>query len=79
MQIHEGMFVKHTCLAQTSSCVIRILLMVVVMFIVTFFYSVTGFTFPFLRCVLDDPDTDFLKGKGEPSLPVCFRIYVLSL
>ena len=63
VQIHEGMFVKHTCLAQTSSCVIRILLMVVVMFIVTFFYSVTGFTFPFLRCVLDDPDTDFLKGR----------------
>ena len=44
-----------------------------------FLYSVTWLTFPFLRCVLDDPNTDFHKGKGEPSMPACFRIYVLAL
>lgn len=71
--ICDDMYLRE-CLLCASWCS---LLLLVYLFLL-FFSLCKWFKFPLCRHVLGDLNTIFLKGERQPSMPICFRIYVFS-
>lgn len=69
---------KHISLAQSLFCVSYFSFLLFYLLLL-FFPTLPCDSFPLFRCVLDELKTVFLKSDGEPSLPLCFRIYAFSL